>query len=323
MPPPPPAKPAPAPVKASPAKGPPPKGKVPAANISDRFNLNELKTDVTADIEKAIAATKASEISKCVVFVTGGANGLGSEIVKAFAKEGSKVGVLDQDQLKGQELATELCKLHGKASVMFFQCNLTDPKSFEAALKQAKTQLGRLDVLVNNASCWVDNLEQFDKSISLNFKSVVTGSLLALNMMGYKMGGAGGIVINIADTLAYIPAFLTPIYAATKAAVIKFTSDMGLSQHYALNKVGFMSVVPSGFSGSRLFEDPQNKIMVSSKDVMDLFTKSFNTSQAKQTCEQVAQNIVKIVKKGERSGTFLVENGDFKKVDLPTGLRSL
>ncbi|KAF6202661.1 hypothetical protein GE061_003060 [Apolygus lucorum] len=313
MPPPPPAT---KPTSAAP-KGPPPKGKAPPVNNPDRFNLNELRTDVTADIEKAIAATKVSELSKYAIFVTGGANGLGREIVKAFAKEGCKVAILDQDQTKGQDLAMELCKVHGKAAVMFFQCNLTDPKSFEASMKLAKSQLGRFDVLVNNASCWADNLEQFDKSISLNFKSVVTGSLLAVNTMGTKRGGEGGLVLNIADTLAFIPAFLTPIYAATKAAVIKFTSDMGVSQHYAMNKVGFLSIVPSGFSGSSLFGEPQNKIMVSGKDMMEPFTKSFDMKQAKQTAEQVAQNIVKIVKNGERSGTFLVENGNFKKIDLP------
>ncbi|MEJ1935643.1 SDR family NAD(P)-dependent oxidoreductase, partial [Nostoc sp. NIES-2111] len=72
--------------------------------------------------------TRYASLDGAVVFVTGGASGIGEEIVRAFAEQGSKVGFVDIDKAKGQALAAEP---PGKGTTIRFGArqlrDLTDP----------------------------------------------------------------------------------------------------------------------------------------------------------------------------------------------------
>ncbi|BES91599.1 Dehydrogenase [Nesidiocoris tenuis] len=311
------------PAKPDPKLQPKPAGsKTPPTANADRFNLNELKTDVTPEIEKAIASSRTSQLSRLVAFVTGGADGLGKEIVTALAKEGTKVAILDKDPNKGHDLSVELSKNFGRGSVMHFSCDLNDSKSMDTAMKLARTQLGRFDILVNCASCWGDNSETYEKSISLNFKAVVKGSLLAIEYMSATKGGEGGLVANIVDNTAIKPSPLTPVYSATKAAVLKFTTDMGLPQMFNLTKIGFISIMASGITGTQRFDDPEKKIIIPRKELVEPFKENLKTNGAKQSPQHVAEKLISVIKKGEKSGVFLIENGDdFKKLESSNNLK--
>src|SRR4051812_36017339 len=81
------------------------------------------------------------------VFVTGGASGIGAEIVRAFAGQGSRVGFVDLDTERGQALARDL----GDA-VRFEACDLRDIDALRRAFAALKEHVGRAEVLVNNAA---------------------------------------------------------------------------------------------------------------------------------------------------------------------------
>lgn len=59
-------------------------------------------------------------------------------------------------------------------------------------------------------------------------KGTITGSLLAVQYMGKNHGGNGGTVLNVASILGFYVYPIMPIYSSTKAAVLKFTRDMGV-----------------------------------------------------------------------------------------------
>lgn len=82
-----------------------------------------------------------------VVAVTGGASGIGADLVRAFAGQGARVAFLDiQD-----EAAAALCdELDGRP--LYLRCDLTDIPALQAALTEVAVTLGPVGVLVNNAA---------------------------------------------------------------------------------------------------------------------------------------------------------------------------
>lgn len=85
-----------------------------------------------------------------VVFVTGGASGIGASIVTHFCAQGSHVAFVDKHPMVAQKLIETINKQYG-VSPLFIPCNLQDIPTLKNAISQASTQLGDISVLVNNA----------------------------------------------------------------------------------------------------------------------------------------------------------------------------
>ena len=84
------------------------------------------------------------------VIVTGGASGIGEEIVRAFAAQGSRVGFLDFD---AEASAALVADLGGEAAGVAHEfCDLRDIEALRAAIAALKAKLGGADVLINNAA---------------------------------------------------------------------------------------------------------------------------------------------------------------------------
>ena len=80
------------------------------------------------------------------VIVTGGASGIGLATAARFLEEGAEVVILDLDQEAGERLPTELPGLAG-----FVACDVSDLEQVQAAVQEAVSVMGGVDVLINNA----------------------------------------------------------------------------------------------------------------------------------------------------------------------------
>jgi 3-oxoacyl-[acyl-carrier protein] reductase len=89
-----------------------------------------------------------------VVVVTGAARGIGAGTAKRFADEGASVAVLDLQE----EAAAATAKGLGAARAIGVACNVSETESVEAAVARVVEELGKVDVLVNNAGVTRDNL---------------------------------------------------------------------------------------------------------------------------------------------------------------------
>jgi len=89
-----------------------------------------------------------------VAVVTGAARGIGAGTAKRFADEGAAVAVLDLDQRSAAATAERL----GAEKAIGVACNVADAESVDAAVDSVVADLGRIDVLVNNAGVTRDNL---------------------------------------------------------------------------------------------------------------------------------------------------------------------
>ena len=175
------------------------------------------------------------QLSGRVAIVTGGAAGIGAAAARALAAEGAAVVVADVDETTGHATAAAL------DPGIFVAADVTKEDDLRAAVGTALSQLGRLDVLVNNAG-GAENppypyspVEEWTRVLDLNLRSVMVATQLALEPM--RAGGDGAIV-NVAS-LAGLGATPhgVPAYAAAKAAVIRLTTSIGIVDGVRVNCV--------------------------------------------------------------------------------------
>ena len=104
-----------------------------------------------------------------VAVITGGASGIGEELVRAFVSQGAKVAFLDFDKSAGEALAHEL-------DCLFLFCDVTDLTLLKACFTTVEQQLGSVDILINNAGSddhhKIEDLteEYFENRININLR---------------------------------------------------------------------------------------------------------------------------------------------------------
>ncbi len=162
------------------------------------------------------------EGKKCVV--TGAGRGIGRGIALAFAKEGADVAVIDRMADNAQRVATEIRAAGVKG--LAFAADVSDETSITTALHDAEAQLGRIDVLMNNAGInthvqLVDmTVATWDEMIAVNLRSVFLCTRVVLPGM---MDRRWGRVISTSSQLAHKGGRQLTHYAAAKAGVLGFT----------------------------------------------------------------------------------------------------
>ena len=158
------------------------------------------------------------------VLVTGGASGIGAEIVKAFLDQGAKVGFVDIDRKASEAMLAELNGEH-----MFIQCDLRDINALKNAFSELAEKLGHADVLVNNAARddrhdWRDvTAEYWDERQNNNLRHMFFAIQAVADGM-IKAGG--GSIINMGSNSWWEAGGGFPAYTTAKAAVHGLTRTM-------------------------------------------------------------------------------------------------
>ncbi len=154
------------------------------------------------------------------VIVTGGASGIGADLVRAFAQQGCVVGFLDLDTSAGEALATGLSNAH------FIPCDVTDVAALQAALAGLMRRIGGVDVLVNNVanderhSIESVTAEYFDERVAINLRPHFFAAQSVLDSMRSRGGGS---IVNIGSGSWKIKGSGYSVYATCKSAMLGFT----------------------------------------------------------------------------------------------------
>src|SRR5882757_5196752 len=161
-------------------------------------------------------------VSGRVVAITGAARGLGLATAKALAERGARVAIADLD---GDLARVEAAALPGPGPHAGYVADVTDPEAFSVFLDQAGSDLGPVDVLVNNAGIMpVGPFAQEEPSVTrrqveINVLGVMTGTRLALDRM---LPRGSGHVVNLASAAGRVAVPGEAVYTATKHAVVGF-----------------------------------------------------------------------------------------------------
>lgn len=165
------------------------------------------------------------DLTDRVVVVTGGTQGLGRAMVVAFARCGAEVVVVSRRREACEDVAAEVREAGGKAHAR--PCHVGHWDALDALVDGVYEQLGRIDVLVNNAgsSPLYGRLsdvseELWDKTVALNLK----GPFRLSALVGERMAaGDGGSIINVSSVGSVRPTRDIVPYAAAKAGMNAMT----------------------------------------------------------------------------------------------------
>ena len=158
------------------------------------------------------------------VVVTGGASGLGADLCRRLAADGSRVGVLDRDADGARAVADEV---GGIALV----ANVADSEALDEQLRRAADELGGLRWLVNNAG--IGNLKPIesytDREFDLIWKVNVSGAFYGIRSAAPLIRAAGGgAIVNVASVSGVRPTRGEAPYSAAKAAVVALSAAAAL-----------------------------------------------------------------------------------------------
>jgi NAD(P)-dependent dehydrogenase (short-subunit alcohol dehydrogenase family) len=177
--------------------------------------------------------------------VTGGDSGIGRAVCLAFAREGADL-VFTHLPEEADEAAetTRLIREAGRKAVAV-ACDIRDEDECAALIDRAVSELGRVDILVNNAAYQMSQpdgieaitTEQFDRVMKTNLYGMFWLTRKALAHMP-----RGGSVINTSSVQGYQPSPHLLDYAMTKSAIVSFTH--GLAQMLAERGIRVNAVAP-------------------------------------------------------------------------------
>ncbi|MFZ0205460.1 MAG: SDR family NAD(P)-dependent oxidoreductase, partial [Roseiarcus sp.] len=159
-----------------------------------------------------------------VVFVSGGASGIGADIVRAFARNRARIAFIDLQREAGAALARELAA-DGEAP-LFLEVDVTDTPALQAAIGQTREKLGPIGVLVNNAAndqrhkVAEVSVEYWDQCQNVNLRH----HFFAAQAVHPQMRQLGsGSIVNLSSIAWKFGAAEMPAYAAAKAGVVGLT----------------------------------------------------------------------------------------------------
>ncbi|OWY35013.1 SDR family NAD(P)-dependent oxidoreductase [Herbaspirillum aquaticum] len=181
-----------------------------------------------------------------VVFISGASTGIGAAAARAFAARGAHVVVhYNSSKEEAEAVAAEVRAAGSKAVTI--GADVRDTAAINAAITKAVEQMGRIDVLINNAGALVKRAplesvtdELFDEIININARSVVAFTRAVIPVM---RGQGGGNIINVTSVAARHgggPGAL--IYAASKGFVSTITR--GMAKELLADKIRVNAVAP-------------------------------------------------------------------------------
>lgn len=165
--------------------------------------------------------------------VTGGAIGLGQQMVLGLAEAGADIVVCSRKLEKCQEMASQIESLGVRGLAL--RCDLNREEEIDHLVKETIREFGKIDILVNNsgrtwgASVEELKIEDWKKVIDLN----ITGTFLLTQRAGREMiRQRSGKIINIvsyAGLMGTDPEYLNAIaYNTSKGALVAFTKDLAV-----------------------------------------------------------------------------------------------
>jgi len=160
-----------------------------------------------------------------VALVTGGASGIGLASCRRLAEHGATVVLADIQREKGEAEAKAISR-HDDGRCRFAELDVSDEDAWRSAVAHVAAQLGRLDVLVNNAGIGIGgpietlSLADWRRQQAVNLDGVFLGIKHCLPLM--RKGG-GGSIINISSVTAMVGSGTFVSYAAAKGGVRALT----------------------------------------------------------------------------------------------------
>ena len=185
-----------------------------------------------------------------IAIVTGGGRGIGMAIAACLAEEGANVAIAEIDEASAENAADEIGKLGVKS--LAIPTDVTDPASVAAMVERVESELGPVDILVNNAAklpvfmTFVEEKnsgqtdEYWNKVVDVCYYGVVNSTAAVIEGMTERNFGK---IINMASDAGKVGEPRQAVYAGAKGAIIAFTKS--IAKEAGRNGINVNAVCPS------------------------------------------------------------------------------
>lgn len=194
--------------------------------IEKRYEAYQAQKAAWEKNRKAAARRKAAAKR---IFVTGGAEGIGRAIVKAFCAAGHRVAFCDRNAEAGTRTAQE-------TGALFLEADIRNVAALEEVMQQLFDTWEDIDVIINNAgvsdfSPITDTpVEEFDRILQINLRPVfITARKLALHRKNQEVPNKFGRIVNICSTRYLMSEPGSEGYAASKGGIYSLTHALAIS----------------------------------------------------------------------------------------------
>lgn len=185
----------------------------------------------------------AGKLTGKTALITGGDSGIGRAVAVHFAVEGADVAIAYLDEVKDAEETKKLVEEAGRTCILF-KGDVSKKAFCDKIVKQTISELGALNILVNNAA------QQYPQEDFLNISEDQLEKTFNINILPYfflsqaalKNMKEGDTIINTSSVTAYRGSPHLIDYSSTKGAIVSFTRS--LSENLAPKKIRVNSVAP-------------------------------------------------------------------------------
>ncbi|MFS0689314.1 3-ketoacyl-ACP reductase [Sporosarcina sp. 179-K 8C2 HS] len=186
--------------------------------------------------------------------ITGAGRGIGRATAIAFAKEGIHVGLIGKTEANLEKVADELREYGVKVSIA--AADVADNESVTAAVEHVKSELGPINILINNAG-----IGKFGKFLELTpeeFKQIIDVNLMGMYyvtraVLPEMIERQTGDIINISSTAGQKGAPVTSAYSASKFGVLGLTESLMLEVRK--HNIRVTALTPSTVATDLAFEE--------------------------------------------------------------------
>ena len=184
-------------------------------------------------------------LSGKVVFITGGATGIGANTVEAFCRQQAKVCFIDIQDEAAAELIARISTIDGAVVPCYYPCNLLNINDLKQSVTQAIKAFGGIDVLINNAANdtrhdfrQIDE-QYWDERINLNLRHYFFATQAVYESMKHRGGGS---IINMGSMSWHACQGGMTGYTTSKAGIEGVTR--GLARDLAKDNIRINTITP-------------------------------------------------------------------------------
>ena len=185
-----------------------------------------------------------------VAVITGASSGIGEATARALAREGYAVALAARREERINELAEEIASSGGKA--LAIPTDVSDPDSARSLIETTKSELGSVDVLLNNAGVMLlgpmlgAELEHWQRMVNVNLLGLMYCTHAALPVMQEQ---GSGHIVNVSSVAGRVARLGSGVYNATKWGVGAFSESL---RQEALNYGVRVTIIEPGYVETEL-----------------------------------------------------------------------
>jgi all-trans-retinol dehydrogenase (NAD+) len=195
------------------------------------------------------------------VLITGGASGIGKIMVRLMLERKAKVIIWDINQ---ESIDRTIAEFSNKGEIFGYSVDVSNLEQIQATAKKVKSEIGIVDVLINNAGIIVGKYfnehtaSEISKTMDINANAPM---YITMEFLEDMMSQNSGHICNIASSGGLVSNPKMSVYAASKWALIGWSDSLRLEMKQLDKKVNVTTIMPY-YINTGLFDGVKSKIPI-------------------------------------------------------------